>query len=154
MESKGIYQHVIFNFLKQQRSKVRRPFKIIVVNLADASGLPGRQKNDKIDATNLAKYLAMGLLQDGKPIVQCLEELKAIFRMAARIEKERTQLKNRLKKTLDRAGIRPRRLNFNDDWVCILIQEFIAHKGSFGVFLTDFISNEDISICHRNQSKK
>ena len=154
MEATGIYHHVIFNFLKQQRSKVHWPFKIIVINPADASGLPGRQKNDKIDATSLAKYLAMGLLQNGRPIVQSLEDLKAIFRMAARIEKERTQLKNRLKKTLDRAGIRPRRLNFNHDWVCILMQEFIAHEGSLGEFLTDLMNNEDILTRHRNQIKK
>jgi transposase len=68
MEATGLYHHMIFKFFKKQRSRVHWPFKIIVVNPADASGLPGREKNDKMDVKNLSKYLAMGLLQNGKPI--------------------------------------------------------------------------------------
>jgi len=154
MEATGIYHHVIFKFLKEKRSKVRWPFKIVVVNPADASGLPGRQKYDKIDATNLAKYLAMGLLRDGNAIVEVLEDLKAIFRMAARLEKDRTILKNRIKKTLDRAGIRPRRLNFNYDWVSKLLQELIEQEHSLGVFIKNILADESILKQYRNKIRK
>lgn len=63
-------------------------------NPSDAAGLPGRQKNDKIDAEHLAVYLSKGLLKDGKPIIQAIEDLKMIFRMANQIEKNCTALKN------------------------------------------------------------
>jgi len=115
MEATGIYHHVIFNFLKSKRTGIHWPFKITVVNPADAAGLPGRQKFDKIDAENLVRYLAMGLLKNGKPIIQVFEDLKAIFRMASKLERDRTALKNRIKKTLDRAGIRPRKLDLNNE---------------------------------------
>lgn len=39
MEATGIYHHMIYKFLKKKRANVRWPFKIIVVNPADALGL-------------------------------------------------------------------------------------------------------------------
>jgi transposase len=145
MEATGIYHHMVFKFLKSRRSRVRWPFKILVVNPADVSGIPGRQKNDKIDAEHLARYLSMGLLRNGRPIVESLEDLKSIFRMASRLEGERTSLKNRIKKTLDRAGIRPRRLNLNNDWVLRLLQEFITAEGSFGKFIRAYLKDQGTS---------
>lgn len=143
MEATGIFHHVIFNFLTRKREFVRWPFKIVVVNPSDAKGLPGRPKGDKIDAINLSKYLSKGLLRNGKPIVQVLEDLKAIFRMAARLERDRTALKNRIIKTLDRAGIRPRRLNLNRDWVVDLLHHLVEYDGTLGTFLEFAIKNEN-----------
>jgi transposase len=146
MEATGIFHHVIFNFLTRKREFVRWPFKIIVVNPADAAGLPGRPKFDKIDAINLAKYLSKGLLKNGKAIVQVLEDLKAIFRMAVGLERDRTALKNRIIKSLDRAGIRPRKLNLNNDWVVDLIRHFIENEKSLGEFLTNIFKNENLPL--------
>jgi transposase len=129
--------------LTKKREVVRWPFKIVVVNPADAAGLPGRPKDDKIDAINLAKYLAKGFLKNGKPIVQVLEDLKAIFRMAAQIERDRTALKNRIIKTLDRAGIRPRKLSLNRNWVVSLLQYLVKHEGTLGEFLITALNDED-----------
>lgn len=155
MEATGIFHHVIFNFLMKKREYVRWPFKVVVVNPADAKGLPGRPKHDKIDAINLAKYLSKGLLKNGKAIVQVLEDLKAIFRMAAHLERERTALKNRIIKTLDRAGIRPRRLNFNRDWAVSLLQHFIEFEGTLGTFLESAFENEDHPLqTHRKKINK
>lgn len=137
MEATGIYHHVIYNFLLKQRQMVHWPFKIVVVNPSDAAGLPGLPKYDKIDAENLARYLSKGLLKNGKVIVQVLEDLKAIFRMAARLERDRTALKNRIKKSLDRAGIRPRNLDLNKDWVISFLYHFVEHQGTLGTFIEE-----------------
>lgn len=149
MEATGIYHHVVFKFLKHKRKHIHWPFKISVVNPADANGLPGRQKYDKIDAIFLAKYLSKGLLKSGKVIVEVLEDLKAIFRLAARLERDRTMLKNRIKKTLDRAGIRPRRFNLNNEWVIQFLHQFIAHDGTLGSFLNEIIADDTRLIKHR-----
>ena len=149
MEATGVYHHHLYEFLAAKREKASWPFKIIVANPADASGIPGRQKNDKIDAEHLARYLAAGLFKEGKPIIKVLEDLKALFRSLARIEKDRTALKNRVKKTLDRAGIRPKGLNFNTEWVCELTHAFIERKGSLGDFLDEFCSDNSFLKKHR-----
>ncbi|MHA1764344.1 MAG: hypothetical protein ACTSYC_11415, partial [Promethearchaeota archaeon] len=48
--------------------------------------------------------------------------------MAFRLEKDRTALKNRIKKTLDRAGIRPRFFNLNHQWTRgMVIYELKSH---------------------------
>jgi len=154
MEATGIYHHIIFNFLKIKRTGIHWPFKITVVNPADAAGLPGRQKFDKIDAENLARYLAMGLLKNGKPIIQVLEDLKAIFRMASKLERDRTALKNRIKKTLDRAGIRPRKLDLNNEWVCELLYQFIEQDKPLGVFIAGNIDKIDVLKAHRHKILK
>jgi transposase len=154
MEATGIYHHLIFRFLQNMRTKVHWPFKIVVVNPADASGIPGRQKFDRIDAENLARYLSMGLFKNGKPIIEVLEDLKAIFRTAARIEKDRTALKNRIKKTLDRVGIRPRGLNLNHEWVREFLHHFIDQKSSLGECLNEINAEKHILKGHRNKILK
>jgi len=151
MEATGIYHHVIFRFLQDMRAKVHWPFKIVVVNPADASGIPGRQKFDRIDAENLARYLSMGLFKNGKPIIEVLEDLKAIFRTASRIEKDRTALKNRIKKTLDRVGIRPKGLNLNHEWVREFLHHFIEENSSLGECLNEISANKNILKGYRNK---
>jgi len=151
MEATGIYHHVIYRFLIEKRTKVKWPFKVAVVNPADASGIPNRQKNDKIDAENLAKYLAMGLLKSGKPVIEAIEDLKAIFRMALRIEKDRTALKNRIKKTLDRAGIRPKGMNFNRIWVREFFHYFIGEEMTLGGCVTQIQADLELLKTHRHK---
>lgn len=154
MEATGIYHHVIFRFLQEARTKVSWPFRIIVVNPAEAAGVPGRQKNDKIDAEHLARYAAMGLFPSGKTIIEVLEDLKAIFRTAARIEKDRTALKNRLKKTLDRAGIRPKGLDLNYEWVRELLHCVVQGEGSLGECVKGIVANKQSLKGHRNKILK
>lgn len=154
MEATGIYHHIIYKYLLEKRSKVDWPFKIIVVNPADACGIPNKQKNDKLDAEHLAKYLAMDLLQNGKTIIEIIEDLKAIFRMALRIEKDRTALKNRIKKTLDRAGIRPKGFNLNYLWVQEFLHYFIDQEDSLGLCLKAIKEDEMILKAHRHKILK
>ena len=154
MEATGIYHHVIYRFLVKKRASVEWSFKIVVVNPADASGIPNRQKNDKIDAENLAKYLAMGLLKSGKPVIEIIEDLKAIFRMALRIEKDRTALKNRIKKTLDRAGIRPKGLDLNLEWVHEFLHYFIGREMTLGKCITQIQADLEILRLHRSKILK
>jgi transposase len=149
MEATGIYHHLIFRFLQDMRAKVDWPFKILVINPADASGIPGRQKNDKIDAENLARYLSMGLFKDGKAVIEVLEDLKAIFRTAVRIEKDRTALKNRIKKTLDRAGIRPKGFDLNHEWVREFLHYYIEHDSTLGECLSEINKDKTLIKKHR-----
>jgi len=151
MEATGIYHHLIFRFLQKKRLEVHWPFKIVVINPSDASGIPGRQKHDKLDAENLATYLAMGLLKSGKPIIAILEDLKAIFRTAKSLEKDRTSLKNRIKKTLDRAGIRPRRFNLNHEWICEFLHHFINQSHSLGEYIQEIHENKILLKRYRNK---
>jgi len=151
MEATGIYHHVIYHFLVKKRAQVEWPFKILVVNPADASGIPNRQKNDKIDAENLAKYSAMGLLKSGKPVIEVIEDLKAIFRMALRIERDRTSLKNRIKKTLDRAGIRPKGMDFNHEWVREFFHYFIDESITLGECITQIQDDAETLKLHRHK---
>jgi len=134
-----------------KRAQVGWAFKILVINPADASGIPNRQKNDKIDAENLAKYLAMGLLKGGKAIIEVIEDLKAIFRMALRIEKDRTALKNRVKKTLDRAGIRPKGMDLNLEWVREFLHFFLEKSEPLGAAIARIKVNQEVLKPHRNK---
>ncbi len=154
MEATGIYHHLIYKFLSKKREKARWPFKILVVNPSDVAGLPGRQKADKIDAEHLAIYLAKGLLKPGQPVIEVLEDLKHVFRTAARLEKDRTALKNRIKKTLDRAGIRPKALDLNCQWVNEFLLHFIGQKETLGACIKKIFDDETLLREHRNKIKK
>lgn len=149
MEATGIYHHVIYRFLVKKRAHSEWAFKIWVVNPADASGIPNRQKNDKIDAENLARYLAMDLLKSGKPVIEVIEDLKAIFRMALRIEKDRTALKNRIKKTLDRAGIRPKGMDLNYEWVREFLHYFVEGEANLGEAISQIQADLELLKSHR-----
>jgi transposase len=142
MEATGIYHHTVAQFLEQMRAQASFKFEILIVNPADAKGIPGHQKCDRLDAEMLARYYAAGLLQGGKQIFEVLEDLKALFRMELRLEKERTALKNRIKKTLDRAGFRPTKLDFNYDWVKTTLFALSTFKGSIEDFVKEAINPE------------
>lgn len=154
MEATGIYHHIIVKLLDQKRYSSRWNYRIVVSNPADISSLPGHQKNDKLDATKIARYLAKGLIKDGTPVIEILEDLKAIFRMAAKIETQMTALKNRIKKTLDRAGIRARCFNLKYDWVTSLLYCFTGYTGTFGNFLTDLDKTHPELNKHKNIIQK
>ncbi|MBD3254814.1 MAG: IS110 family transposase [Candidatus Lokiarchaeota archaeon] len=154
MEATGIYHHVVYKFLMNKRESVDWPFKILVVNPADASGIPNRQKFDRIDAELLARYLAKDLLTSGKAVIEVMEDIKAVFRMALRIEKDRTALKNRIKKTLDRAGIRPKGLNLNHDWVREFLHFFIEEKQTLIECLNNIKEDNGILKTHRHKILK
>ena len=154
MEATGIYHHMIYKFLTEKLSAETWQSELVVTHPADANNLPGRQKNDKIDSKDLAIYLAKGMLKKGKPVIEALEDLKAVFRRMARLERERTALKNRIKKTLDRAGIRPRKINFNHDWVCQFFYHFVQFQGTLGAFLDEIFGDDHPLESHRNIIKK
>jgi len=149
MEATGVYHHVPYEFLENMRSKADWNYKIVVVNPSDAKGLPGRAKNDKIDAEYLAIYLSKGLLKTGKPVVKVVEDLKSIFRMAYWLERDRTALKNRIKKTLDRAGIRPKRFHLDTLWGTLLLYHFVDFNGTLGDFLDSTTNPEHPLQKHR-----
>ncbi len=154
MEATGIFHHVIHKLLMEKLKTVIWRSEVVVSNPANVKGIPGRQKNDKVDSENLVIYLAKGMLKKGKPIIEVLEDLKAIFRMVMRIEKDRTALKNRIKKTLDRAGIRPRRLDLNNDWVERFLYYFTQFQGTLGAFLDEILIDEHPLEPYRNVIKK
>ncbi|TXT67370.1 MAG: hypothetical protein BAJALOKI1v1_110026 [Promethearchaeota archaeon] len=63
-------------------------------------------------------------------------------------------MKNRIKKTLDRAGIRPKALNLNYQWVNEFLLYFIDQKDTLGACLQEIIKEEDHLKGHRNKIKK
>jgi len=132
MEATGIFHHIVVRFLEAKQLEVDWSFEIVVVNPSDAANLPGHPKNDKIDATNLARYLAKGLLISGKIPIGVLEDLKAIFRMGVKIERQRTALKNRIIKVLDRTGIRPNGFDLNLEWTRAVLVQLIQNKKTWG----------------------
>jgi transposase len=132
MEATGIFHHIVVRFLEEKQQETPWPFDVVVVNPTDAANLPGHAKSDKIDAKNLARYLAKGLLVSGKMPIGVLEDLKAIFRMGIKIEHQRTALKNRIIKVLDRAGIRPTEFNLNHEWTQAVLTYFIQNKQTWG----------------------
>ena len=154
MEATGIYHHSIVQFLEEQRKIAKWGYEIIVSNPADAAGLPGTKKHDKIDSIKLAKYAAAGLLRNGKKIIFVLEDLKAIFRMATKLEKERTMLKNRIKKTLDRSGIRPKGFNINLEWVRTLLYRFVQSSKSLGEITQQCVGDSTIATSLRTSLSK
>lgn len=115
----------------EKQDKASWKFDIVVVNPSDVKGLPGRQKNDKIDAEHLAVYLSKGLLNNRKPIIQMIEDLKMIFQMAHQIEINCTALKNRIKKMLDRTGIRPKHFILDTLWARQFLYHFVEYNGKF-----------------------
>lgn len=154
MEATGIYHHLPYKFLQEKQEAADWKYTIMVVNPADAAGLPGRKKNDKIDAENLAKYLANGLLKNGKAIVGILEDLKSIFRMRKRLKKDMTALKNRIKKNLDRAGLRMKKLDLSTIWVSKLLYYFVRQENSLGAFLEHAMKEDHPLKGHSNIIKK
>lgn len=149
MEATGIYHHRVVTFLQQKQAESSILFEILVSNPADAAGIPGKQKCDRLDAMALARYYAAGLLKNGQPIIVVLEDLKALFRMNERLEKDRTALKNRIKKTFDRAGFRPKRLELNLAWINEVLFKLTQHVGTIKEFIVTSLQPDSILKTHR-----
>lgn len=149
MEATGIYHHLIYKFLREKAPSANWQYELIVVNPADSAGLPGRPKNDKIDSKNLSKYLAAGLLKNGKPIIEVLEDLKAIFRRGLRLRRDMATLKNRIKKNLDRAGLRMKKFDLSSIWTRKLLYYFVLQEKSLGEFLTEALKEKGSLANHR-----
>ena len=146
MEATGIFHHIIADFLAQKRRELDLDFEIYIVNPADVAGIPGQQqRNDELDAVQMVKFYAAGLLKNGRALNPLLEDLKALFRMSHRIEQDRTALKNRIIKTLDRAGFRPKAFNLNAEWVCETLLGLSNCKETIGSFLKScFVSDSPL----------
>jgi transposase len=130
MEATNVYHHPIATLLEKKANSVDWDFKTIIFNPSDASGIPGHHKHDRLDASRIAKYLHAGLLKPGQDVNVVLEDMCAVFRTAHRLERDRTALKNRIKKTLDRAGFRPRKLNLNSQWVIEFLHALCDRDGT------------------------
>ena len=74
--------------------------------------------------------------------------------MVIKLEKDRTILKNRIRKTLDRAGIRSCGLNFNHVQVKCLLFEFIQQSKTFGLFIQHLLQNSAVLLKYRNSAFK
>nr|MDO8117009.1 IS110 family transposase [Candidatus Sigynarchaeota archaeon] len=135
MEATNVYHHVVATFLERMKEKVNWSYDVLVFNPGDATSIPGRQKNDPVVALAIARYLAAGLLKTGKPVVVALEDMRAIFRTAARVEVDRTALKNRIKKSMDRGGFRPTGFDLNTNWARDFVYHLTDHDGTVGAFL-------------------
>jgi transposase len=158
MEATNVYHHVLATFLEEKKKEAEWTFNIIIASPPDVSGIPGRQKFDKADAKALARYAAAGLLKSGHEINVPLEDMRALFRSAMQVEKERTRLKNRAKKILDRGGFRPVGLNFNANWSRDFVYHLTNHQGTIGDFYTTCVGKhspipEHASVISRNKPR-
>nr|MDO8110029.1 transposase [Candidatus Sigynarchaeota archaeon] len=158
MEATNVYHHVIATFLERMKERVEWTYDVLVFNPGDATSIPGRQKNDPVDATDIARYLAAGLIKAGKSINTALEDMRAIFRTAARIEVDRTALKNRIKKSMDRGGLRPKELDLNTNWARDMLYYLTDHEGTVGSFIENCLKTEGplskhANIIERNKAK-
>jgi transposase len=158
MEATNVYHHVLVTFLNDRKNDSGWPFTIIIANPSDASGIPGRQKNDKVDSKDLARYAAAGLLKSGHAINVPLEDMRALFRSAYQVEKDRTRLKNRIKKSLDRGGFRPVGFDFNSNWTRDFTYHLTNHDGTVGEFYSTCMTKNSpipahVTILARNEAK-
>ncbi len=98
MESTGEYWKPIYNILEGN-------FEVLLVNAQHVKAVPGR-KTDVNDAEWLADLLRHGLLQASfiPPVAQ--RDLRDLTRHRSNFVRERTNLVNRLQKTLEGANIK------------------------------------------------
>nr|MDO8118796.1 transposase [Candidatus Sigynarchaeota archaeon] len=148
MEATNIYHHVIATLLEQKAKVVDWIYDIIIFNPSDATGIPGYHKHDRLDATKIAQFLRAGLLKSGRAVNVVLEDMRAVFRMAARLEQDRTALKNRIKKTLDRAGVRPEGFDLNTQWAVELLNVACEHEGTFQELFETLPTHPAFAACH------
>lgn len=154
MEATGVYHHLVAQFLAARQEDCGWAFAVVVANPADSKGVPGRQQFDRADAETLARLLAAGVLKSNTVVVPALEDLKAIFRLAARLEVDRTALKNRAKKTLDRAGVRPAGLNLNSEWARAVLYFLTDFPGTVGDALAKCLEEEGALAQHRTTLRR
>jgi len=142
MEATNVYHHVVATLLENKKKEADWHYECLIVPPADAAGIPGRPKNDRVDARKLAMYTAAGVLNGGKPIIVPLEDMRALFRAAFRMECDMTALKNRIKKSMDRGGLRPEKFNLNTQWSREFLFALTAHEGTVGEFYASCMNNK------------
>ena len=98
LESTGEYWKPVYNILEDQ-------FTLLVVNAHHVKHVPGR-KTDMKDAEWLCKLLTHGLLSASFIPPQGQRELRELTRARSAMVRERTNLVNRLHKTLEAANIK------------------------------------------------
>jgi transposase len=98
MESTGEYWKPVYNILEEQ-------FELLVVNAHHVKHVPGR-KTDVNDAQWLSTLMQQGLLSKSFLPPQGQRELREMTRARAGMVRERTNLVNRLHKTLESANIK------------------------------------------------
>ncbi len=98
MESTGEYWKPVYNLLEDQ-------FTLLVVNAHHVKHVPGR-KTDMKDAEWLCKLMTHGLLAASFIPPQGQRELRELTRARHAMVRERTNLVNRLHKTLEAANIK------------------------------------------------
>jgi transposase len=98
MESTGEYWKPVYNILEDQ-------FTLLVVNAHHVKHVPGR-KTDNNDAEWLCKLMTHGLLSASFIPPQGQRELRELTRARSAMVRERTNLVNRLHKTLESANIK------------------------------------------------
>ncbi|NMC04047.1 MAG: IS110 family transposase [Candidatus Lokiarchaeota archaeon] len=158
LEATNVYHHVVVTFLDEKKKDAAWEYSIIIASPPDVSGIPGRQKHDIADAKALARYAAAGLLKSGHEVNVPMEDMRALFRSALQVEMERTRLKNRIKKTLDRGGFRPIGLDFNANWSRDFVYQLTNHDGTIGTFYDKCVGKdspipEHVAVVARNKPK-
>lgn len=98
LESTGEYWKPVYNILEDQ-------FTLLVVNAHHVKHVPGR-KTDMKDAEWLCKLMTHGLLTASFIPPQGQRELRELTRARSAMVRERTNLVNRLHKTLEAANIK------------------------------------------------
>ena len=98
LESTGEYWKPVYNILEDQ-------FTLLVVNAHHVKHVPGR-KTDMKDAEWLCKLMTHGLLSASFIPPQGQRELRELTRARSAMVRERTNLVNRLHKTLEAANIK------------------------------------------------
>jgi len=98
MESTAEYWKPVYNILEDQ-------FELLVVNAHHVKHVPGR-KTDQNDAQWLSLLMQHGLLSKSFIPAQGQRELREMTRARAGMVRERTNLVNRLHKTLESANIK------------------------------------------------
>ena len=98
LESTGEYWKPVYNILEDQ-------FTLLVVNAHHVKHVPGR-KTDMKDAEWLCKLMTHGLLSPSFIPPQGQRELRELTRARSAMVRERTNLVNRLHKTLEAANIK------------------------------------------------
>lgn len=154
MEATNVYHHPIAVLLQKKANIVDWTFETIIFNPSDASGIPGHHKHDRLDAYRIARYLHAGLLKPGQDVNVVLEDMRAVFRTALRLERDRTALKNRIKKTLDRAGMRPRGLDLNRQWVVDFLHALCDRDGTLLDVINELKADDKFPARHQASIKR
>jgi transposase len=98
MESTGVFWKPVYNLLEGR-------FKILLVNAHHIKQVPGR-KTDVKDCEWIAQLLQHGLLRPSFIPPKPVRELRDLARHRVQVTTDKTQIANRIQKTLEDANIK------------------------------------------------